>query len=112
MKLFIQQSAEEDILRQVDWYAGQGLPDIAHRFHAAALEAIDALLAMPEAGSPRPTGNPRLTGLRSWSVRGFDEFRVYYQMQADLLTIVRVLHGKRDTAAILKEQDIARPPDA
>ena len=100
------------MLRQVEWYAGQGLPDIARRFHAAALEAIDDLLAMPEAGAPRPTGNPRLAGLRSWSVKGFDEFRVYYQMKAGLLTIVRVLHGKRDTVAILQGQDLTRPPDA
>ena len=96
-------------MRQVEWYAGQGLPDIGRRFHRATLEAIDALLAMPEAGAPRPTDNPSLAGLRSWSVKGFDEFRVYYQMQAELLTIVRVLHGKRDTAAILKGQDLIGP---
>jgi hypothetical protein len=50
---------------------------MARRFHAAVLDAIDAMLAMPEAGPPKHTGNPRLTGLRSWHVKGFDEFRVY-----------------------------------
>jgi plasmid stabilization system protein ParE len=112
VKLFIQQSAEDDMLRQVEWYAGQGLPDIARRFHWATLEAIDALLAMPEAGAPRPTGNPRVAGVRSWSVKAFDEFRVDHQIQAELLTIVRVLDGKRDTAAILKRRDLTRPPGA
>ena len=34
-------------------------------------------LAMPEAGPPWHTSNPRPTGLRSWHVKGFDEFRVY-----------------------------------
>ena len=47
MNLSIQASAEQDILRQVEWYAEKGLPAIAWRFHGAVLDAIDALLAMP-----------------------------------------------------------------
>ena len=54
MKLFIQEAAEQDILRQVEWYADKGLPDIARRFYAAALDAINAM-AMPEAGLPKTT---------------------------------------------------------
>ena len=77
MNLFVQEAAEQDLLRQVEWYAEQGLPDLARRFHAAVLDAIDALLAMPEAGPPWHTSNTRPTGLRSWHVKGFDEFRVY-----------------------------------
>ena len=78
MSLFIQASAEEDILRQVAWYAEQGLPHIARRFHTAVMDSLDALVAMPEAGPPRPTSNARLAGLRAWPVRGFGEFWVYY----------------------------------
>jgi plasmid stabilization system protein ParE len=40
VKLFIQRAAEQDILSQVDWYAAQGLPDIAQRFSLAARAAI------------------------------------------------------------------------
>jgi toxin ParE1/3/4 len=105
VNVFIHQSAEEDILCQIEWYADQGLPDIARRFHAAILDAIDALLAMPEAGPPRRTSNPHLTGLRSWHVRGFDEFRVYYLVRPELLTVVRVLHGKRDIGTIFDTQE-------
>lgn len=106
MNLFIQGSAEQDILRQIEWYAERGLPAIARRFHAAALDAIDALVAMPDAGPPRLTSNPRLSGLRSWPVKGFDEFRIYYLVRPELLTVVRVLHGKRDIGAILDSQDL------
>jgi plasmid stabilization system protein ParE len=63
----------------------------------------------PGAGPPKPIANPRLAGLRSWSVKGFDEFRVYYLMHPELLTIVRVLHGKRDIGRILDSQDLAEP---
>jgi plasmid stabilization system protein ParE len=104
VNLFVQEAAEQDLLRQVEWYAEQGLPDIARRFHAAVLDAIDALLAMPEAGPPKRTSNPRLAGLRSWHVRGFDEFRVYYLVHPELITVVRILHSKRDTGAVLATQ--------
>ena len=109
MNLFIQGSAEQDILRQVEWYADKGLADVARRFYAAALDAIDALQAMPEAGPPRPTNNPRLAGLRSWPVKGFDAFWIYYLARPDLLTIVRVLHSKRDGGAILAGQELEEP---
>jgi toxin ParE1/3/4 len=109
VNVFIQEAARQDILDQVEWYARQGLPQIARRFHAAALDAIDALLAMPEAGPPKATGNPRLAGLRSWSVKDFDAFWVYYIVQPERLTVVRVLHSKQDTGAILEEQDVEKP---
>jgi toxin ParE1/3/4 len=109
VKLFIQEAAERDILRQVEWYADKGLPDIARRFHAAAMDAIDALLAMPEAGPPKATGNAQLVGLRMWGVKGFDEFWVYYLVRTELLTVVRVLHSKRDVGTILERQDLDEP---
>ncbi len=109
MNLFVQEAAERDLLRQVEWYAERGLPDIARRFHAAVLDAIDALLAMPEAGPAKHSGNARLTGLRSWHVKGFDEFRVYYLARSELITIVRILHSKRDTGSILAKQELEGP---
>jgi plasmid stabilization system protein ParE len=85
------------------------LPDIARRFYAAALDAIDALMAMPEAGPHKITKNPRLAGLRAWPVKGFDESWIYYLVRPDLLTVVRVLHSKRDIKTILVSQDLEEP---
>ena len=104
MRLFVQSSAEDDILRQVEWYAERGLFDIARRFRASIQEAITALAAMPAAGAPRHSDNPRLAGLRTWPVKGFEAFQVYYLAQPELLIIVRVLHSKRDIGAILEDQ--------
>jgi toxin ParE1/3/4 len=61
---------------------------------------------MPGAGPPRLTSNPRLSGLWSWLVKGFDEFHVYYLVRPELLIVVRVLHGKRDIDAILESQEL------
>ena len=96
MKLIIHEAAEQSIVRQIEWYAEQGLPEIARRFHGAVLSAIDALAAMPEAGAPKFFASPRLAGLRSWPVDGFGEFRVYYLVHPELLAILNILHGKRD----------------
>jgi plasmid stabilization system protein ParE len=100
VNLFIQESAERDILRQVEWYAEKGVPAIGLRFSDAVAESIKAVIAMPLSGAPKPTSNPRLAGLRTWPVKGFDEFRV----QPELLMVVRVLHDKRDTDALLWRQ--------
>ncbi len=109
MKLFIQESAEDDILDQVEWYADQGVVDVARRFHGAVLDTIDDLIAMPEAGLLKPTQNALLVGMRSWLVRGFDDFRVYYLARPELLIVVRVLHGRRDLGAIFDQQEIENP---
>ena len=56
---------------------------------------------MPDAGPPKTTSNRRLAGLRSWPIKEFDEFRAYYLVHPELLTVVRVPHGKRDIGTIL-----------
>jgi toxin ParE1/3/4 len=102
---YLREAAEADILRQVEWYAAQGVPEVARRFHAAVLAAIAALLRLPEAGAPVALANPRLAGLRSWPVKGFAAFRLYYVVQDERLSVMRVLHGRRDIGAILEDQE-------
>ncbi len=109
MRLFIQASAEADIVRQFEWYAERGLPDIARRFRAATRDAIDALIAMPSAGTPRRLENSRLAGLRAWPVKEFGQFRIFYLAQPGLVTVVRILHGKRDIGTLLEAQDLEDP---
>ena len=104
MNLFIQEAAERDILHQIEWYAEKGVPAIAVRFSDAVAESIKAVIAMPLSGAPKPISDSRLACLRTWPVKGFDEFRIYYVVQPKLLTVVRVLHDKRDTDALLRRQ--------
>jgi toxin ParE1/3/4 len=109
VKLVIQASAEDDMLRQVDWYEEQGLSAVADRFVAAVFAGIQAAIKTPKAGAPRRSGNPALAGLRTWPVKGFDEFRVYYVTREDIFVVVRVLHGRRDIDAILGKQTVDNP---
>lgn len=109
MRVVVQEAAEQDILSQFEWYAAQGLADIARRFRVATYGAIEAVAAMPHAGTPRLSRNPTLTGLRSWPIKGFDELKVYYLVGSDVLTVVRILHDKRDIAAVLDDQELEEP---
>ena len=68
MRVLVQEAAEQDILSQFEWYAAQGLADIARGFRASSYGAIEAVTAMPHAGTPRLSRNPTLTGLRSWLI--------------------------------------------
>jgi toxin ParE1/3/4 len=104
VKVIVKEAAEDDILRQIEWYAERGFPDVARRFQAATQIAFQTLATMPEAGAPKRIENPILAGLRSWPIKGFDEFRVYYLAQPREVAIVRVLHGKRDVLAVLENR--------
>jgi toxin ParE1/3/4 len=109
VKLLVQASAENDILRQHDWYEQQGLSTVADRFSVAVYAAITAAIKAPKAGAPHLLGNSALTGLRTWRVKGFDDFRIYYVISGDVFIVVRVLHGRRDIGAVVETQTIDDP---
>ena len=79
------------------------------RFRSSVESSIKLALSRPKAGAPKPVRNSVLGDLRSWPVKGFDEFRIYYLARQDTLTVVRVLHDKRDIGAILEKQAIDDP---
>jgi toxin ParE1/3/4 len=101
----IRPRARDDITRQFRWYlVQQDAPDAAFRFVDAVEESVEQLLRTPNMGAPRELRNPALQGLRVWPVKEFDEFLIFYVVQADTLRVIRVLHGKRDIDRILKKE--------
>jgi toxin ParE1/3/4 len=110
VKLVVFPFARVDIRDQVEYYFDLELPEIGDRFLAAVNNAVSAALRTPKAGAPKRVRNPRLAGLRSWPVKGFDEFRVYYIVHDnDVLAVIRVLHDKRDVGTILDAQTVDDP---
>jgi toxin ParE1/3/4 len=110
VKLSILPSARTDIREQIEYYLDLDLPHVADRFQLAINASTRAALQRPNAGSPRrPSHNPALGGLRTWAVKGFDQFRIYYLVRQHTLMVVRVLHDKRDIGAILEKQAIDDP---
>jgi plasmid stabilization system protein ParE len=109
MTPFILPEAAADIHRQIERYADQGLPAIARRFHGAVLTSLDALIARPETGQERMTGDPAPPGLRAWPVKGFDAFWIYYLHEPARLTVLRVLHDKRDIGIVVEAGNSGTP---
>ena len=58
-------------------------------------------------GAPKAVRNPALAGLRTWPVKGFEDIRIYYLVQREILKVVRILHGRRDIKPILENE----PPE-
>ena len=85
MKTVILPAARADIIRQAGYFINIGQEGIADRFFAATRVAIEHLSHTPQAGPPRPMKNPRLAGLRTWSIDGFDDMKVYYLVADDAL---------------------------
>ena len=89
------------MIEQVRYYTDVFADDAAARLPSAIEEAAAFLARNPRAGAPRFTSSRRLVGLRAWPVPGFEDVRIYYLHNRRTLRIIRVLHGKRDTAKIL-----------
>ncbi len=84
-----------DYLEQVGGLAS------AERFLAAVEQALGQLAGLPKMGSPWETSHPRLQGLRTWPVPGFRNHVIFYRPLDDGIDLLRVLHGSRDTNALL-----------
>lgn len=77
-------------------YIGEQSWDAASRFLTAAQDACKLLARMPGAGAVREFKNPKASGMRSWPIKGFENYLIFYLKTDTGIEIVRVLHGARD----------------
>lgn len=75
-------------------------PGAAARFVASFKATVDQLARMPGLGRLRHDLGPPDT--RSWRVRGFGKYLIFYEVLPDHLRLLRVLHGTRDLQAELE----------
>jgi toxin ParE1/3/4 len=74
-------------------------PTAAIRFAQAFESTIVMLAGAPHLGRLRPDlGLPQT---RSWRVRGFENYLLFYDILPEKVRILRVLHGSRDLQAEL-----------
>ena len=105
-RLAVRPGADRDIEQQAEFYATESGANLAVRFLMAVEDAYTFIRKHPDAGAPHSVANPRLAGLRSWPVPGFDDVRMYYlRPEQQLVRILRVLHGRRNVAAILADEE-------
>jgi len=79
--------------------------DAAIRFLDAIEDALDKLARMPGMGRIRDFADPRLAGLRSWPIKGFKNYLIFYRPILDGIEVLRILHGARDIDAIFDDVD-------
>jgi len=94
--------ARRDLAEAADYIARDSL-DAARRFLDAAEAAFELLAAMPEMGTRCNFRSPTASGIRMWSIRGFQNYIVFYRPLDDGVDVVRVIHGARDIQAIFNE---------
>lgn len=106
MRVEFTPAARDDILSQVRYYALEaGVPDTGLQFVDAVECTVNRIVEMPEAGVLCHFGDDRLRDLRARAVVRFDSMRVYYRIERATILVIRVLHDRRDTAAVLAESD-------
>jgi toxin ParE1/3/4 len=96
--------ADHDLDQQAYYLATEASPETGHRFLVAAHETFALLSTQPQMGWPLRLRHSRLASLRVFRVSGFEKFLVLYLPVSQGVEIVRVVHGSRDLAALLRRE--------
>ncbi|MEM9136681.1 MAG: type II toxin-antitoxin system RelE/ParE family toxin [Cyanobacteria bacterium P01_F01_bin.42] len=102
-RIILRPRANRDIDNHVD-YLAQNNDDTALEFFDAVRSTVAQLARMPGMGSLYSIKNPRLKGLRRWSVKGFKRYIIFYLEQDDTIEVVRILHASRDLGNIFNRE--------
>jgi toxin ParE1/3/4 len=96
--------ARQDVLEIIAYIADRN-PQAAGRVLAAYERSLTSLARNPEIGWLYPTDNPKLAGFRAFPIGRFRSYLIFYRHTADTLDVIRVLHGRRDLATLLREEE-------
>jgi len=96
MARFVLSEFVEPELSAIWDYIAVDNPDAADRFLEAAQGAFRELARMPGMGRPRKFPQARLNQLRSFRIKDFENYLVFYRPIQDGIEVFHVLHGTRD----------------
>lgn len=100
MPEFILASGVEDELWAIWEHIAADNPYAATQVVEAAYETFKTLAATPGLGRARKFRNPRLKGVRSWLVTGFDNYLIFYRAIPEGIQVLHVYHGARDIESL------------
>ena len=105
MSRFVQytEKANHEIMEIFD-YLDQRDETVANRFYDAVEQTVRQLARSPYLGERCQFRSPQTKGMRIWQVSGFSNYLIFYQVGKTDLTVVRVIHGARDYAAMFNEE--------
>lgn len=96
--------ANRDIDDAIAYYLKDHAGQAAPGFVKALEDAYVFLSRHPGAGASHYAYELDIPGLRSWSLRRFP-YLIFYMEQADHIDVWRVLHGRRDIPALMREPE-------
>jgi toxin ParE1/3/4 len=99
-KIIRPQIVDED-LAGLAQYIARDNAEAALRFLEAAELAFQKLAEMPGMAGLWESPNPRLAGIRVWSIRRFENYLVFYRPIEDGIELVRILRGSRNIERVL-----------
>jgi toxin ParE1/3/4 len=100
LDLGIRRVAKADLANIVDYLAFPA----AERFVEAVKHDFELLRQFPGAGGIRKHPSASLRGLRSWPVKGFRKYLIFYVPRERAIEIIRILHGAQDVDRILMNE--------
>ena len=95
-------AAHRDVDEAVAHYLAEGGTDVALGFIDALEDAFRHVADNPGSGSPRYGQELNLPGLRSWPLKSYPHI-VFYMVGGGHIDVWRVLHGRRDIPAWMRE---------
>jgi len=93
--VILRATAEAEI-DQIAQFLAQNSLDVAMRFYTAIDETTKLLAWMPRLGKQRIAVDPALAELRSWAVKGFSDYLIFYLPRKSGIEVLHVVHGSRD----------------
>ena len=94
MTLVFSSVFEDDFAELVSIFSREDSPDLASRFEQSTYSLVEQLQQHPEMGRLRKDLTPE--GIRSFRVRGFERYLLFYQIRGEDLILLRLLYGGMD----------------
>src|SRR5579862_5135060 len=98
MKLVFSSVFEQDFAELVTYFAREEADELATRFEESTYQIIGLLLQQPELGRPRRDLKP--AGIRSFRLRGFKRYLLFYQIRGAELVLLRLRYGGMDLQSL------------
>jgi len=93
----------EDDLPGIYAHIAHDNPDAAERVLDAIAETLEQIATMPETGILYPSRNPLMKTVRMFPVSGFNNYLVFYRLDADTVRILYVVHGARHLPRLFRQ---------
>jgi toxin ParE1/3/4 len=91
-----------DLAGELSWLKNKAGADVAERWYQELLNAIEQLERQPYLGRKRSDLKP--AGIRSWRIKQFPRWLLFYTVEGENLILLRVRYGMMDLLKIFETE--------